>query len=383
MMKKFISFMMLMAMMALPSNAQKLEESKFRDNWFVGALGGVYMPLKSQGSGSTTEGQFGLRAGRWFTPYFALAVEGQAYFGKSGHFSVSRTAINVWNVSALALFDINNIIKAYPGSPCPFEVIAFAGIGGAGLCGASWKYNYDDPHPNSLTCSFGLDLAYNFGSKKQWQAFVEPRFMYELANHDKNVHFDASRALFGINIGFNYYFLNSNGTHHFKLYETPDVAEYNSQINDLRANVDEKDKQLTDMKAEIVSLQQIINDYEKRDTVIQKTIYVTMLQPTVIFRQGKSIIDPEQFTSIMQIARYMDSHPDVKVTIRGYASPEGDAVQNQKLSEQRAENVRNALVRKYGIDTSRLTVIGCGVTNKMFREHELNRLVTFSEDSNE
>ena len=55
-MKKFIPFMMLMAMVALPSDAQKLEESKFRDNWFVGALGGVYMPLKSQDSGSTTEG---------------------------------------------------------------------------------------------------------------------------------------------------------------------------------------------------------------------------------------------------------------------------------------------------------------------------------------
>ena len=386
MMKKFISFMMLMAMVALPSDAQKLEESKFRDNWFIGALGGVYMPLKSQDSGSTKEGQFGLRAGRWFTPYFALAVEGQAFFGKSGHFSVSRTAINVWNVSGMAMFNINNIIRAYQGSPRPFEVMAFVGIGGAGLCGAGWKYvkpSYDNPHPHSLTCSFGLDLAYNFGSKKQWQAFVEPRFMYELANENVNVQFNAARALFGLNVGISYYFRNSTGKHHFKLYETPDVGEYNSQINDLRANSAEKDKQLTDMKAEIVSLQQIINNYEKRDTVIQKNVYVTMLQPTVVFRQGKSIIDPEQFASIVQIARYMDSHPDVKVTIRGYASPEGDAAQNQKLSEQRAENVRNALVKKYGIDASRLTAIGCGMTDKMFREHELNRLVTFSEDSNE
>lgn len=381
-MKRIMTLLMFAAMMAQTSFAQRLEESKFQDNWFVGALGGAYIPLLSFDPGNTTEFQLGLRGGRWFTPYFALALEGQAFFGKSGHFSVSHTAINVWNISGLCLFNINNIIKKFPGTPRPFEVIAYVGIGGAGLCGASWKYirpNYDDPHPNSLTCSYGLDFVYNFGSKKQWQAYVEPRFLYELANENENVQFNASRALIGLNVGISYYFHNTNDTHSFKIYEAPDMEA----INNLRAGDVVKDSLLSNMKAEIVMLQQAINNQENKDTIIQKNVYVTMLQPTVIFRQGKSIIDPEQFASIVQIARYMDSHPEVKVTIRGYASPEGNLEQNQKLSENRAENVRKALVKKYGIDANRLTAIGCGITDKMFREYQLNRLVTFSEDSNE
>lgn len=381
-MKRKITLLIFAVLMAQTSFAQKLVESKFKDNWFVGALSGAYVPLLSLDPGNTMELQLGLRGGRWFTPYFALAVEGQAYFGQSGHFSVSRTAINVWNVSGLGLFHINNIIGKYPGAPRPYEVMAFVSIGGAGLCGASWKYvepYYGDSHPNSLTCSFGLDFAYNFGSRKQWQAYVEPRVIYELANENKNVQFNASRALFGLNVGISYYFRNTNGTHNFKIYEAPDVEA----LNNLRASTVVKDSLLNDLKAEIVTLQQTINNYENRDTVIQKNVYITMLQPTVIFRQGKSIIDPEQFASIVQIARYMESHPDVKVTIRGYASPEGNLEQNQKLSENRAENVRKALVKKYGIDANRLTAIGCGITDKMFREYQLNRLVTFSEDSNE
>ena len=379
-MKKIITLLMFAAMIAHTSVAQRLEESKFKDNWFVGALGGGYVPLLSLDPGNTLEWQLGLRGGRWFTPYFALAAEGQAYFGQSGHFSVSHTAINTWNISGLGLFNINNIISKYPGSPRPYEVLAFVGIGGAGLCGASWKYiqpNYDDPHPNSLTCSFGLDFAYNFGSRKQWQAYVEPRFIYELANENKNVQFNASRAFFSLNVGVSYYFRNTNATHHFTIYE-PQESE---ALNALRASTAVKDSLLSDMKSEIVMLQQTINNYENRDTIIVKK--VTMLQPTVVFRQGKSIIDPEQFASIVQIARYMNSHPDAKVTIRGYASPEGIPAQNQKLSEDRAENVRKALVKKYGIDASRLTAIGCGMTDKMFREYQLNRLVTFSEDSSE
>lgn len=380
-MKRIIPLLIITVMYVQPSVAQKLEESKFRDNWFVGALGGAYVPLSSFDPGNTLEWQLGLRCGRWITPGIALAVEGQAFFGQSGHFSVSHTAINTWNISGLGLFNINNIISKYPGAPRPFEAIAFVGIGGAGLCGASWKYvqpNYDDPHPNSLTCSFGMDFTYNFGSKKQWQACIEPRFMYEFANENKNVQFNASRALFGINIGINYKFCNSNKTHNFKLYEEPDLEA----IDSLRASTETKDSIMSDLKAEIVQLNQIINDYEKRDTVIQNT-YVTMLQPVVIFRQDQSIIDPEQFASLVQIADYMNEHPKVTVTIRGYASPEGRADHNQKLSDDRARNVYNALVRKYGIDAARLTYIGCGVTDQKFREYHLNRLVTFSEDTSE
>lgn len=386
-MKKIISFLMFATMMAQTTFAQKLVESKFRDNWFVGALGGAYTPLKSFDLGNTLEPHLGLRGGRWFTPYFAFALEGQAYFGKSGHFSVSHTVVNVWNFSALGMFHINNLITPYSGAPRKFEAIAFVGIGGAGLCGASWKYRYigDDPHPNSLTCSIGLDFAYNFGSNKQWQAYVEPRFIYELANENKNVQFNSNRAIFGLNVGISYYFRNSNGTHNFKLYETPDLEAINNNIYNLRANAAEKDKLLADKNAQLADKDAQIADLNLRvqNTNVVKNITVTNLQPTVIFRQGKSNIDRAQYAPIELIAKYMKSHPNAKITIKGYASPEGQELKNQKLSEERAEEVKKALVKKYGISADRLTAIGCGVTDKLFDEIEFNRVVTFNDDTKE
>ena len=79
----------------------------------------------------------------------------------------------------------------------------------------------------------------------------------------------------------------------------------------------------------------------------------------------------------------MKSHPDAKITIKGYASPEGQELKNQKLSEERAEEVKKALVKKYGISADRLTAIGCGVTDKLFDEKEFNRVVTFNDDTKE
>ena len=49
------------------------------------------------------------------------------------------------------------------------------------------------------------------------------------------------------------------------------------------------------------------------------------------------------------IPHYMKNHPDAKVEIKGYASPEGSKELNQKLSEARANAVKNILVKTYKI----------------------------------
>ena len=105
------------------------------------------------------------------------------------------------------------------------------------------------------------------------------------------------------------------------------------------------------------------------------------MQPTVIFRQGKSVIDPAQYAPIEMIAQYMRKHRGAKIEIRGYASPEGSKEINQKLSEDRAEAVKMALIKKYKISGSRLTTKGMGATDKLFEEVEFNRVATFNDGS--
>ena len=112
-----------------------------------------------------------------------------------------------------------------------------------------------------------------------------------------------------------------------------------------------------------------------------KPVTATNLQPTVLFRQGKSVIDPAQYAPIELIAHYMRNHKDAKVEIKGYASPEGSKEINQRLSEERAQAVKNALVKKYKIAASRLTTKGMGATDKLFEQVEFNRVATFNDSS--
>ncbi len=69
----------------------------------------------------------------------------------------------------------------------------------------------------------------------------------------------------------------------------------------------------------------------------------------------------------------MKKHPEAKVIIKGYASPEGNLAFNEKLAKARAEAVKNILVRKYKIDDTRIASEGQGIGD-MFSEPDWNRV---------
>ncbi len=87
--------------------------------------------------------------------------------------------------------------------------------------------------------------------------------------------------------------------------------------------------------------------------------------------------------NIEMIAQYMKNHPEAKVEIKGYASPEGSKEINQKLSEARANAVKNVLVKTYKISPARLITKGMGATDKLFKQVEFNRVATFNDNNAE
>ena len=94
----------------------------------------------------------------------------------------------------------------------------------------------------------------------------------------------------------------------------------------------------------------------------------------MIFRsQGKSAVDASQLPNVERVATYMKKHPEAKVIIKGYASPEGNLAFNEKLAKARAEAVKNILVRKYKIDDTRIASEGQGIGD-MFSEPDWNRV---------
>lgn len=143
-----------------------------------------------------------------------------------------------------------------------------------------------------------------------------------------------------------------------------------------------KDAQLAAKDRQISDLQKALDDCNNKPAPkYEKPATVTNLQPTVLFRQGKSVVDPAQYAPIELIAQYMKNHPEAQVEIKGYASPEGSAELNQKLSEARAEAVKKILVNKYKISADRLSTKGCGATDKLFEQVEFNRVATFNDNT--
>lgn len=367
--------------MAMSVSAQTVTESKTFDNFYIGINGGVATATTGHGWLKNLQPNAGLRIGRNFTPVFGMAVESNAYFKNTNGFTTG-TLVNALNTSLLGTVNLTNWFGGYKGEPRVFEVSALYGLGWGHIFGTPTEEYKTD----MLTSKVGLDFAFNFGSDKQWQFYLEPAIIYSLnGNGYQGVKYDIDRSVVQLNAGIVYKFKNSNGTHNFKIAELRDQSEIdalNAQVNSLRGELIGKDSELDAKDRKIADLEKALEDCKNsKQPVYVRPVTATNLQPTVLFRQGKSVIDPAQYAPIELIATYMKNHPEAKVEIKGYASPEGSAEINQKLSEERAEAVKNALVKKYKISADRLTTKGMGATDKLFEQVEFNRVATFNDNT--
>ena len=387
---KKITTLFAAAMIAASASAQTVTESKTFDNMYFGINTGVSTATKGHHWLQDFRPNLGVRLGRNSTPVFGLAAESNIYFKevgrKQGGLHKTGTAVNGINTSLLGTVNLTNWVGGYKGEPRCFEVSAGYGLGWGHVFANAADYN---DNMNMFTSKAGLDFAFNLGKAKAWQLYVEPSMNWALnGNGYEGVKYDINRAMFQVNVGLVYKFKNSNGTHNFTLATGRDQAEVdalNAQINSLReqnATLTSKDEQnqknLSAKDAEINNLKKALDECNKRPA---KTATATNLQPTVIFRQGKSVVDPAQVASIELIANYMKNHKDANVEIKGYASPEGSKELNQRLSEKRAEAVKDILVKKYKISANRLKTTGMGATDKLFEQVEFNRVATFNDST--
>ena len=398
---KKVFLLMAAAMLTISASAQQrtaVTANKAGDNWYVGISAGVgtnmqkwdYQTRGDKGAGffKGFTPEFGVRIGKNLTTVFGLAADINAYFGnKSDSKSTfgSKTFFDRTDFDVMTTWNLNNAFAGYKGEPRAFEIIALVGGGYS----RAWAAKQ-----GGINAKAAIDFAFNLGEKKAWQIYIEPAAVlgepvvtgaygehnpfHRIMGDDGKKKFNGA---FSLKAGVNYKFGTSNGTHNFKVEQLRDQAEIdglNAQINGLRAENDAKagklaaaDKTIADLKAQLAACQ------ARPATVVKEPVKENVLQPIVIFRQGKSTIDPAQYASIEMVAKYMKNHADAKVKIQGYASPEGSKEFNQKLSEKRADAVKNALIKKYKIAADRITVEGLGATDKLSQERDFNRVAMF------
>ena len=347
-MKKLV-LMLAAASMAASVSAQTVAESKAFDNVYVGINGGVATKTTGHKWLSDLDPNAGLRIGRYFTPVFGLAVEGNAYFSNKPWHSTG-TAVRATNVSLLGTVNLSNLFGGYKGEPRAFEVSALYGLGWAHVfTNNKTTKELTSGQRNRMTSKAALDFAYNFGSQKQWQVYVEPSINFAflgkdrskvltaagIVNYDVNYNYKAvaqdgqpayniNNSFVQLNAGVVYKFKNSNGTHNFTIVVPRDQAEIdalNAQINELR-----------NRKPEVITKEVVkeVPAVKVKEFTVSDLVFVT-------FAQGKSALTNDAKAALNNVKE------GVHVQVVGTASPEGSKELNDRLSQARADVVANYL----------------------------------------
>jgi outer membrane protein OmpA-like peptidoglycan-associated protein len=100
----------------------------------------------------------------------------------------------------------------------------------------------------------------------------------------------------------------------------------------------------------------------------------------LLFDTGSARLRPESQEQLRDVAAILKAHPNVNLKIGGYTDNVGSAGQNLTLSQQRASNVRQELVR-LGVAPNRLAAEGYGqehpvADNSTEAGRELNRRIS-------
>lgn len=82
----------------------------------------------------------------------------------------------------------------------------------------------------------------------------------------------------------------------------------------------------------------------------------------IYFNVNKDVVKPESYGTLKGIAEVLNENPDVKVKIVGHTDSDGADAANMDLSKRRGASVKDALVKHFGIDASRLESDGMGET---------------------
>ena len=386
--KLFLLFAAAMLTASVSAQRTTVTANKAGDNWYAGINAGAATNMHKFGETGFFKGfspEFGVRIGKNLTTVFGLALDANAYFlnkedGKSTF--GTKTFIDATDFDLMTTWNLNNAFAGYKGQPRTFEVIALVGGGYSRI----WAEKQ-----GGVNAKAAIDFAFNLGANKAWQIYIEPAAVLgepNVAWANPFKRFETAdgkkfNGAFSLKAGVNYKFGCSNGTHNFAIEQLRDQAEIdglNAKINELRADNQAKDSKIAADGRTIQDLKAQLAACQARPTAAAAVVAApveTVLQPIVIFRQGKSTIDAAQYASIEMIAKYMKNHKDAKVKVQGYASPEGNKELNQKLSEKRAEAVKTALVKKYKIAADRVTVEGLGATDKLSQENDFNRVAMF------
>ena len=381
----------------MSAQAQKAYQSvSFLDNWSVGLDGGVTTPLaKGHAFFGDMRGAFGLHVQKQVSPVVAVGVEGLAGVNTSSWNKAlfedtfadyvlpgkSKTAIDNMYVGAYASFNLMNLFGGYNGKARLFEIEL---VGGAGWGHeffnkmALFPMSIDAKDQNYFVTKAGLN--FNFNVAENWTISLKPSVSFNMTGTEYNAlnvdqtsaAYSRAKAAFNCVAGVTYNFGPG-----FLLADTKNQGEIdalNAQINQLRADIAACAATVAATEATNAALAAELEACKNRKPeVIEKVSNNLQSVRYIFYKIGSSTITADQQPNVEMVASYLKNHKGSKVVIKGYASQDGNEEFNKKLAAARAESVKTALIKKYGIAADRIQAEGEGIGH-MFSENDWNRV---------
>ncbi len=360
-MKKFLMVLAL-AGVSLTSMAQETEATQkysvatnsFWSNWFVqvGAQWSAMYPSAEHGTGAShspfksfrSSPEASIAIGKWFTPGMGLRTKASGVWGKA-----MDQKYKYWNLQEQALFNLSNIFCGYNPTRV-YNCIPFIGAGAARNMSAN---TYAMSYSVGLLNEFRVCSAVSINLELGWNRFENDFFSGGNINNGERFWESHDNLLYG-EVGLT---INLGKTGWSKV---PDVdaikALSQSQIDALNA-------QLSDSKAENDRLKQLLKEANDRPAPAPMTESMKEFITTpvsVFFNCGKTdVANQKDLVNVNALASYAKAN-DSKIVVTGYAdSATGTKAGNQKLSENRAKQVKDELV-KMGVKEENITTVANG-----------------------
>ena len=354
-MKKIFVIALTAVLTAMSANAQSCgkEEGKaccggckYNPSWFVNFQSGIQLP-NTPGMSHLVSPVFGLNVGRNISPLFStrLGIEGcnsKVY----NEFTGEKQSFKYATGSFDAMVNLLNLISPKR------RALNLYGIAGVGL---NWS-------GMATTNSSKFSPNIRVGAQLDWRVAKNLAFNLEYRADNTNDQFNGrlepgshdwyTSLLLGVSLVL------------------PD-AKPQVVVKDNSAELKALNDRIIALQAENAALK---NRKPEVKEVVKTVVDKQTVLPNVFFQCAKSDISTQQAANVKAIADFLKANPNSNVTIKGYASPEGNPEVNQKLSEARAKAVADMLINKLGISADRIKTEAGGATSDIYPVNELNRV---------
>jgi outer membrane protein OmpA-like peptidoglycan-associated protein len=310
---------------------------------------------------------------RNFSEHVGLRLK-LGYINLEGNVGVEPNLITITNNTISGDFDL-----VYYFVPCE-PVSPYLGVGVGGI-----YYTIENSPQTQHNDSF-FDYQLNFLFGAEWRLGGSWKFITELGYHTPaNTRFEGitgtsfggilggnSDSYMTFDLGFLVYFGLGDKSNICDLYEGLARVDYDRIEEIIRRN------QTQPTEVDYNRIEEIVKKHRFTGTGTTDDNWVLL---GINFDFDRATLRPEAYPVLFNAAQVLMTNPDINVEIQGHTDNIGSDNYNQRLSERRAETVRQWLVAK-GVAANRLTTVGFGESkpitdNKTPQARELNRRVEF------